>query len=282
MKVLVTGATGFVGRHLVAALLNRGHELVLTARRPDGPGDPGVTFVPYDLLSSTSSFPEPMLRVDVVMHLAWPGLPNYGELFHIEQNLPASYRLLKRLAEGGIRRILVTGTCFEYGMCDGVLSEDRVPQPANPYAIAKDMLRRQLELLAARAGFVLQWVRLFYMYGPGQNPKSLLAQLDAAITRGDTAFDMSMGEQLRDYLPVEEVAYKLALLAENDVAGIFNCCSGEPISVRRLVEDHIARRGAAISLNLGRYPYSPLEPLAFWGSTAKMDALFRTGSGSGT
>ena len=108
------------------------------------------------------------------------------------------------------------------------------------------------------------------MYGKGQNPGSLLAQLDSAIDRGDECFNMSGGEQLRDFLPVEEVARRIVRLSECvDSDGIYNCCSGTPISVRALVENRIRERNAEIELNLGHYPYPEYEPMEFWGDTAK-------------
>src|SRR3546814_2015436 len=94
------------------------------------------------------------------------------------------------------------------------------------------------------------------MHGPGQNPNSLLAQLDRAIDRGEEQFNMSGGEQLRDYLPVQVVALRLAaLVSRPEHEGTFNICHGEPTSVRRLVETHIKMRQADIALNLGYYPY---------------------------
>lgn len=108
------------------------------------------------------------------------------------------------------------------------------------------------------------------MYGRGQNPDSLLAQLDSAIDRGDKCFNMSGREQLRDFLPVGEVTRRIANLAEQvDSDGIYNCCSDVPISVRALVEKRIHKKNAKIELNLGFYPYPDYEPMAFWGDAAK-------------
>lgn len=103
------------------------------------------------------------------------------------------------------------------------------------------------------------------MYGKGQNPKSILAQLDAAIDRHDITFNMSGGEQLRDYLPVEEVAKQLLQIFRGDKNGTVNVCSGKPISIRRLVEQRIQERNSSIRMNLGYYPYPEFEPMAFWG-----------------
>lgn len=279
MKIMVTGATGFIGNHLVPVLLERGYNVIAVARDEEKasklPWYADVKFLAYDIHStekpiSLDDFGNP----DVLMHLAWPGLPNYKSLFHFEDNLTADYRFIKSLVRQGLSQILVTGTCFEYGMQGGCLKEDMATFPANSYALAKDTLRKFLQLLQQQISFTLQWVRLFYMYGAGQNPDSLLAQLDRAIENGDKKFNMSGGEQLRDYTPVEGVAKDLARLVEYIQSdGIYNCCSGIPISIRELVERRIRERESNIELNLGYYRYPDYEPMAFWGDRYRLDAV---------
>lgn len=278
MNILVTGATGFIGRHLVPELLRRGHRVTAVARAQTKattmPWIGEVTFVACDLHDPMLSPAEQLGVPELLIHLAWPDLPNYKALFHFERNLPADYRFLKAMLTAGTRRLLVTGTCFEYGMQSGPLVEDTPVLPANPYGLAKDTLRHFLQALQAEQTFLLQWVRLFYLYGAGQNPNSLLAQFDRAVERGDAVFNMSGGEQLRDYLPVEEVARRLVILAEHpECEGIINCCSGTPISVRRLVEQRMVEHGVKMVLNLGHYPYPDYEPMAFWGNPGKLDKL---------
>lgn len=210
------------------------------------------------------------------MHMAWPGLPNYKATYHFEQTLFADYRFLKSLISAGYKHLLVTGTCLEYGMQNGLLSESMEAQPSNSYALAKDTLRRFLEILARENPFTLQWARLFYMFGAGQNPASLLAQLERALERGDEEFPMSAGEQLRDYMPVEKVADALVNLIEHpQITGIVNICSGKPISVRRLVEEFVAAKGKKIRLKFGHFPYADYEPLAFWGEGSKYQMIER-------
>jgi nucleoside-diphosphate-sugar epimerase len=275
LRVLVTGASGFVGRHLVPALLARGHSVTAVGRdrqrAESHPWFPAVDFVTSDVHAPIESPASVFGPADLVVHLAWPGLPNYRADFHLTENLPRDFAFLGSLVEAGYPRLLVTGTCLECAPREGCYTESEEGAPTLPYPLAKLRLRRQLLDLQARRPFILQWARLFYMYGPGQNPNSLLAQLDRAIDAGATSFDMSGGEQVRDFLPVSEVAAKLARVAEhpewNDVTHI---CSGQPVSVRQLVERHLAERGAVMKLNLGVFPYPDYEPMKFWGASVRL------------
>jgi len=170
--------------------------------------------------------------------------------------------------------LTVTGTCFEYGMKEGRLTEDMECEPTNPYAIAKNELRKQLESLNADKSFHFKWVRLFYMYGLGQGPNSLFSQLNKAVDQDQAVFNMSGGEQVRDFLPVEKVAeYIVAAALQQKVDGVINCCSGEPITVRAFVENFLSNRKKKISLNVGYYPYPDFEPMRFWGDAAKMNKI---------
>ncbi|MCS3836330.1 dTDP-6-deoxy-L-talose 4-dehydrogenase (NAD+) [Pseudomonas sp. JAI111] len=278
MKVLVTGATGFVGRHLVAALLARGFEVRAVARNAETaasmPWINAVEFMAADIHADDLDIAALTANIDALAHLAWPGLPNYQALFHFEHNLMADYRFIKGAVEAGVSQVLVTGTCFEYGMQDGPLSEQATPQPNNPYGLAKNTLRLFLENLQRVQPFTLQWARLFYLHGEGQNPNSLLAALDRAIDAGDDTFNMSAGEQLRDYLAIDIAAdYLAAILQQREFNGLINCSSGQPVSVRALVEQRLRARGASIRLNLGHYPYPTHEPMAFWGVADRLQQL---------
>lgn len=279
-KVLVTGATGFIGHHVIHELLATGCEVVASAtaddkaRLKDWWGN--VRFVPHVIGSETpgENLFEKFGKPDSVIHLAWQGLPNYKSLFHFEEVLPQQYFFLKNLVTNGAPAITVAGTCFEYGMKQGCLSEDTLPEPGNPYALAKNCLRLFLTELQKHHPFSLNWVRLFYMYGPGQNPKSLLAQLDTALDKNEEVFNMSGGEQIRDYLAVEEVAKNiLAIARQEKTTGVINCCSGNPIKVKELVEQHLQKKGKTIRLNLGYYPYPDFEPMEFWGDATKLKSI---------
>jgi nucleoside-diphosphate-sugar epimerase len=270
--VAITGASGFVGRYVLAEFAQRGVEVSALTRRSGADLGPSVHAVQGDISDAGPELYTALGAPSTLVHLAWNGLPNYRAPFHFDE-ASRQYRFLKAMLDSGVRSLLVTGTCLEYGDASGPLDEMRPTDPRNAYSIAKDGLRRQLEVLRSSTPFHLVWPRLFYMYGEGQAAGSLYPMLAAAAARGDTLFPMSGGEQLRDFLPVTEVARAIVdLVLTAPDAGIVNVCSGRPTSVRALVERWIADNDWQISLDLGRYPYPDYEPLAFWGTTAKLRA----------
>jgi len=277
VKVAVTGASGFVGSHVLNALVAcEGVEIVATSRSapPVERMPSGVRHVALDLAEVSESTYEALGCPDVLIHLAWAGLPNYLSLHHFERELPIQYRFLRTMVESGLPSMVISGTCYEYGMVQGELDETLPGVPGNPYAFAKAALFSQLQFLRTAHPFALSWARLFYMFGKGQAAGSIFSLLTAAVERGDESFAMSGGEQVRDYLPVERIAAAIAELALNHPdAGIVNICSGKPISVRRLVEGWIQEHGWAIKPELGVYPYPSHEPMSFWGATEKARSL---------
>ena len=272
---MVSGATGFIGQHVVNMLLAHGHYIIAIARdlkrAQEMPWFDRVKFIQCDLHESFQHLLQDEYLPEAIVHLAWPGLPNYRDFFHISKNLPADLVFLEAAVKAGVPHILVAGTCLEYGMQYGPLTESMETYPTTPYGIAKDALRKALQLLQRERPFTLQWMRLFYMYGEGQDKNSLLAQLDRAIDEGQLVFNMSAGDQLRDYLPIRKVAENFVFAIENpQLEGIVNCCSGMPISVLDLVKQRCDSKASNIKLNRGYYSYPDYEPLAFWGVPSKL------------
>lgn len=279
-KILVTGATGFIGDYVVQELLQRHYHVITSstneanARKKSWFSKTDYRALNLSYLSNAQNYFEYFDRPDIMIHLSWEGLPNYKDNFHIEENLPQQKNFLENIVKNGLKNINIAGTCFEYGMQEGVLKEDMPVFPANPYAQAKNMLRVFMENLKEKYSFDLKWIRLFYMYGKGQNPKSLLSQLQQAIDRKDEVFNMSGGEQIRDFLPVEKVAaYIVDISVQTDVTGIINCCSGVPVTIKQLVLHYLKQKNTTIQLNLDYYPYPDYEPMRFWGDSTKLKTI---------
>lgn len=272
MKVAVTGARGFIGRHVLGELARRDVEVIATERPGvvrERPAAGNVRWIALDMARLPENPFAALVNPDVLLHLAWNGLPNYRSLHHFESELPRQYGFLSSVIRGGLPALVTAGTCFEYGQQSGPLAANLETRPANPYGFAKDALRKQLQYLKAIHPYKLTWARLFYTYGDGQPGTSLFAALKAAVAAGHNEFPMSGGEQLRDYLPVTEVARRLVDLAMNPGdPGPINLCSGQPVSVRSLVEGWIGQNGWKIQPKYGELPYPDYEPMAFWGDSA--------------
>jgi dTDP-6-deoxy-L-talose 4-dehydrogenase (NAD+) len=279
VKVFVSGATGFIGQKVVARLLDAGHDVIASgsASRQSTAAIDWLNQVDYRSWNIDSNQAVALLLSvipDVLIHCAWSHLDDYHSAAHLDRLLPAHYRFISEFVAAGVRQVTVLGTCMEYGLQEGELTETMEAQPQLPYAAAKNRLRQQLQLLQSQTPFTLQWLRLFYVYGEGQRSNTLLGQLEAALARGDPRFDMSAGDQQRDYLEVHALARQICAVVENrDFDGIVNCCSGKPITVLGLVQRHLLQRNQHIKLNRGVYPYSAHEAKHFWGSVEKLHAV---------
>jgi dTDP-6-deoxy-L-talose 4-dehydrogenase (NAD+) len=273
--IAVTGASGFIGRHVLAALAQTRADVMAHARSlpVDHASTDRLRWCAFDISDGRDAFAR-LGAPDIVIHLAWEGLPNYLSARHVDVELPRQVAFLRSLAEAGLKRLVVAGTCFEYGMQSGCLGEDAVATPANPYAVAKDRLRQELESLRSELSFDLHWLRLFYLYGRGQGAGSLCSLFAAAVARGDRTFDMSPGDQVRDFMPVEGAAAAIVAVATaTQPPALLNVCSGEPMTVRSLVERWRADLAADIELRLGVLPYPSYEPFAFWGDSTRLRVL---------
>ncbi|WP_257384903.1 NAD-dependent epimerase/dehydratase family protein [Tahibacter caeni] len=278
MRVAVTGASGFVGKAAVAELLRRGVEVLAVSRKPpEGTLPRGLSYCVLDIAAPPPRLFDRLGRPDVLLHLAWDGLPNYRAERHVAEELPRQLAFLRRCAGEGLQRLVVSGTCLEYGLQEGCLAENLPAQPTTAYALAKDHLRIALDALARETSLRTSWLRLFYLYGEGQASTSLYSQLRAAVARGDARFAMSPGDQRRDFQPLTAAAAQIAAVALHASAeGVVNICSGRPTAVVDLVRQWLQEWGARIELDCGVYDYPDYEPREFWGDRRRLDTLLGT------
>lgn len=233
--VLLTGASGFLGAPVTAALRALGHTVHAVSRRPPPSGDGGVVWHAADLLD-----PDDRARVVArseatgLIHLAW--VTEHGRYWHAPENdawAEAGRDLVRRFAAAGGRRAVFAGTCAEYDWTDpalaqGFCSETGTPcRPVTPYGRAKLRLLRRLETETAVSW---AWARLFFLYGPGEDGRRLVPSLAAALRRGAPACT-GPGDLVRDFLHVDDAAAALAFLLDGPVEGPVNVASGEPVPI---------------------------------------------------
>jgi nucleoside-diphosphate-sugar epimerase len=275
MRTFVTGGGGFIGRHLLRALLDDGCD-VLALTPPGSPhpdparGGGRLTIVEgeiadLDILRAALSGFEP----EAAFHLAWYAGPGYH---HTRQNvhlLRDSLGMLELLIDLGCPRIVGAGTCMEYDLRAGFLHEDSPTHPTTIYAASKLSLALMGQQMASDADVRFVWARLFSIYGPGEHEGRLLPSLATALCAGQP-FPTTPGEQVRDYLYVKDVASALWFAAREGLDGVYNVSSGVPITVRGLVETVEGMLACEGRIELGALPYRDWEPMFIVGSNQKL------------
>ena len=278
MRVAVTGASGFIGKHLIREMIKTDHQVVAISRHQDSLAEfrDLIDIVELDLADVDADIYSRLGQPEALIHLAWGGLPNYKSDSHLDE-MPMHFEFLELMVKNGLELLMVTGTCFEYGMQSGCLSETDIVKPTNPYGLAKNELRKKIEKLKLTYPFKLVWPRLFYTFGNEQAKTSIYTQLKQSVMDSKTVFNMSGGNQIRDYLGIEMIVKKLlALLNLKKDIGIVNVSSGLPRSLKSIVDEWKTVNRWDIELNLGYYPYPDYEPMEFWGSDLKYKQLFES------
>lgn len=277
-RVLLTGATGFIGSQVARALLEAGcsvHALVRSGAdtsRIDGLVE-GLSLVEGALVTLTDPGVLEVIQPEICVHLAWYTEPG-RYLRAVAENLDClrwSLSLVEALARSGCARMLVAGTCAEYHPRPGAEPFDEFDSigPATPYARAKAALHLVAQDVAAAAGLELTWARLFFLYGPGEDPRRVVPSVVRAALAGRT-LPATAGEQVRDYLHVADAGRALAALALSEVSGPVNVCSGTPVTLRSVLEvaERAARRPGTVLF--GEVPYVPDEWMSLWGVNTRL------------
>ncbi|MDQ1204243.1 NAD(P)-dependent oxidoreductase [Microbacterium sp. SORGH_AS_0862] len=275
-RTIVTGAGGYLGPHVVSALADRGHEVVAVVR----PGsttllDARATRFEADILAPEFDIPS-WGRSDAVVHLAWKDGFTHNSRAHMEQ-LSAHYRLLSSLADADVARIVALGTMHEIGYWEGAIEADTPTAPKSLYGIAKDALRRALEVdVAPRTS--LAWARAYYIYGDDRRNKSIFTKLLEAADEGRSTFPFTSGRNEYDFIRVEELGRQLAALTDAvDVVGTLNCSTGVPVSLAAKVEEFIAENSLALKLEYGAFPDRPYDSPGVWGDATVIREVMSRG-----
>jgi nucleoside-diphosphate-sugar epimerase len=274
MRVMVTGASGYIGRWVLAGLARADVELVAVCRRRPAVDLP-FTWLELDLLDEAARDAIAAAHPDIVLHLAW--VTEHGAFWHSAENLAwvaASLRLARTATEAGCVRFVGVGTCAEYDAPDDAdCEEDSTPlEPDTLYAVAKDSCRRVISAYLAGTATSFAWARLFYLYGQDEGKERLVPSICRALAAGRPA-RCSRGSATRDFMDVRDTGAALAALALAPTVGPMNIVSGQAASVA-----DIARRLGALAkrpdlLQFGALPERPNEPARITASGARLRSM---------
>lgn len=281
--VLVTGAGGYIGRHVVDALLARGADVVTVERNPEaGAPAAGARRIEGDIFADTGDRYARLGSPDVVLHMAWEAGFVHNAPVHMDR-LPQHLDFLREMAGSGASRVVVMGTMHEVGYHEGAVTADTPTRPLSLYGVAKNALRQSLEIELAGTETVLQWLRCFYVTGDDEGNSSVFSKIAAAAARGETTFPFTSGRNLYDFLDVAELADQIAAVTLQDrVRGIINCCSGVPMSLGERAEQFIAERGLDITLDYGRFPDRPYDSPGIWGDATLIRQVLADAAAGGS
>jgi nucleoside-diphosphate-sugar epimerase len=261
-KVLVTGATGFIGRHCLPLLLDKGYEVYGVSSKGSIDGFPDVHWEHCDLLDSGKvSVLLEKLKPTHLLHFAW--ITAHGEFWTSLENLRwvrASLGLLEAFVKNGGHHIIIAGTCAEYDWQYGYCSEHITPvRPSSLYGISKHSLQIMAEAFAKQAGLSVAWGRLFFLYGPWEHPGRLVPSVICSLLQGEPA-RCSLGNQIRDFLHVQDAADAFVALLEKEITGAVNIASGDPVMLKDIIYKIGKKLDGKNLIRLGENPVSTNEP----------------------
>ncbi len=277
-KILVTGASGFVGQHLLDRLFEY-EDIKINVVQFTDVSFPEAMVKKIDTIHPTSDFfgesdkwYEDICRdIDLIFHLAWYVEP--GNFLLSSKNLDCligTLRFAKAAAQARVRKFLGIGTCFEYDLDEGVLSTNTSLKPLSPYAAAKAATYFSLNQFFLHNETAFTWCRLFYLFGEGEDERRLHPYVHSRLSAGEIV-ELTSGEQIRDYMNVSDAAEMIAKAGMTSVVGVVNVCSGKPISIRSLVENIADQYGKRDLLRFGVRTDNYTDPPKVVGVRTELD-----------
>lgn len=271
-KVLVTGAGGYIGRHVVRAALARGCRVLASDFNRKGI-DERAQFIEQPIFSDDRDLYQRLGSPDVLIHLAWRDGFVHNSSAHMA-DLSSHVVFLNKMMDAGIQAISVMGSMHEIGYWEGAVKADTPCNPRNQYGIAKNALRQSLFLTSEGRETRLNWLRAYYIYGDDAHGSSIFAKIVQAADRGETTFPFTSGKNQCDFIPVNELGRQIvAASLQKKHQGIINVCSGKPVSLAQRVEDFIVENELDIQLNYHAFPDRPYDSPCIWGDATEIQDI---------
>lgn len=272
MKVLVTGSSGYIGKHVVKELIDQGFQVIVNDLCYKNLDSKAVVSE-ANIFSDQSGLYEKLGSPDVIVHLAWQDGFIHDSNMHMF-NLSKHYQFLHNMIESGCKNIAVMGTMHEVGYWEGPVDENTPCNPLSQYGVAKNALRQALILLNKQFDFNLFWLRAFYIFGDDSRASSIFAKIVQAEKENKKYFPFTTGKNKYDFISIDELAYQIARAStQTKVTGIINVCSGRPTSLSEQVESFIKSNNLKIKLQYGAFEDRPYDSPAIWGDNKKIKRI---------
>ena len=271
-RYLVTGANGYIGKHVVDELLKLGYGVVacdvnLTTVAPE------AEKLSVDIADSSINVFELAGKPDGMIHLAWRNGFKHNADTHLK-DLAIHAEFVERMINAGLKSLTVMGSMHEVGYFEGAIRADSPTNPQSLYAIAKNSLRQAIEVLVKDKDVSVKWLRGFYIYGDDDKSNSVLGKILLADRDGKETFPFTSGKNLYDFIHVEQLAEQIVAAAvQNKYTGIINCCTGEPISLGNMAEKFIKDNKLSIKLDYGAFPDRPYDSPGVWGDATIINQI---------
>ena len=273
MKVLVTGANGYLGRGIVDELLKKGHTVIATDFQTDKVNENAVKIDAnlFELENPFTYFDCP----DAMLHLAWRDGFVHNSNAHLE-DLPKHYAFIKNMIESGLKQISVMGSMHEIGFHEGCIDENTPCNPLSLYGISKNALRQATQVLAKDNNTIFQWLRGYYIVCNTSYGSSIFSKIVKAAEDGKKEFPFTTGQNQYDFIDYEDFCKQVAsVVSQDEFNGIINICSGKPEKLADRVERFIAENNLGISLQYGAFPDRPYDSKAVWGNADIVNSLLK-------
>lgn len=273
-RCLVTGANGYIGRHVVNSLLKYGVEVIACDLNLEGV-DPRAKRTQVQIFSDAPDLYQQLGSPDVLVHMAWMDGFVHNSPKHMNQ-LSDHMRFLSRMVEGGLKRISVMGTMHEIGYWEGAIQADTPCNPQSQYGVAKNAMRQSLMLSLPQEDVSLRWLRAYYIVGDDERGSNIFSKIMRAAQEGKTTFPFTSGKNLYDFIDIDDLADMIAVCSlQDDVDGVINVCNGEPESLSSRVERFIRDHGFSIKLEYGAFPDRPYDSPGVWGDATQIREIMR-------